>query len=132
MKVFTNIDKNIHTCIHIYIHTYTQTRSTNLARQVAKADSGTCGPHSGSRPLHLVFAFCSSALCHSSLPRACLKTNKNQDNEEQIILVFVLRCDVSRFASTYASLFYIATRRAVNFMSDFVLTGQFQCIVLDT
>lgn len=43
-----------------------------LARQVANADSGTCGPHTGKSPLHLVLAFCKAALSHSSRPRASL------------------------------------------------------------
>jgi hypothetical protein len=45
----------------------------HLARQAAKTDSWTCGPHKGSNPLHLVLAFCRVALSHSSRPRACLK-----------------------------------------------------------
>lgn len=44
-----------------------------LAKQLAKADSGTCGPHNGSKPLHRVFAFWSAALSHSSLPLASLR-----------------------------------------------------------
>ena len=32
----------------------------------------TCGPQIGSRPLHLVLAFWSAALSHSSRPRASL------------------------------------------------------------
>lgn len=44
-----------------------------LAKQLAKADSGTCGPHKGRRPLHLVFAFCNAADSHSSRARANLK-----------------------------------------------------------
>ena len=43
-----------------------------LARQLAKAGSGTCGPHSGSRPLQRVLAFCSAAVSHSSRVRASL------------------------------------------------------------
>ncbi len=45
---------------------------TYLARQVAKADSGTWGPHTGRSPLHFVLAFCSAALSHSSRPLASL------------------------------------------------------------
>lgn len=49
-----------------------------LAKHVAKADSGTCGPQTGSSPLHLVFAFWSKALSHSSRPRASLPTENTK------------------------------------------------------
>lgn len=56
-----------------------------LAKHVAKADSGTCGPQTGSSPLHLVLAFWRRALSHSSRPRASLsvggkkKVRKNEN-----------------------------------------------------
>lgn len=49
-----------------------------LAKHVAKADSGTCGPHTGSSPLHLVLAFWRAALSHSSRPRASLPRGKER------------------------------------------------------
>lgn len=50
----------------------------NLAKHVANADSGTCGPHTGSSPLHLVLAFWRAALSHSSRPRASLLRRKGK------------------------------------------------------
>lgn len=49
-----------------------------LAKHVANADSGTCGPHTGSSPLHLVLAFWRAALSHSSRPRASLTAGKRK------------------------------------------------------
>lgn len=46
---------------------------SHLAKHVANADSGTCGPHTGSNPLHFVLAFWRAALSHSSRPRANLQ-----------------------------------------------------------
>lgn len=56
----------------------------HLAKQVANADSGTCGPHTGRRPLHLVLAFCRAALSHSSRPRASLWGPSNAQNSPQL------------------------------------------------
>ena len=44
----------------------------DLARLLAKAESDTAGPQMGMSPLHLVLAFCSIALSHSSLLLASL------------------------------------------------------------
>ena len=40
----------------------------------------TCGPQIGSRPLHLVLAFWSAALSHSSRPRASLVKKNDYTN----------------------------------------------------
>ena len=82
----THTHAHTHTHTHAYIHTHTHTHArtththththTDLARQAAKTDSCTCGPHKGSNPLHLVLAFCRVALSHSSRPRACLDIHR--------------------------------------------------------
>ena len=66
-----------------------------LARHVAKADSGTCGPQTGSSPLHLVFAFWSKALSHSSRPRASLpeENTKISINIKLMLLYNTLKCN---------------------------------------
>ena len=65
-------------------------RANYLAKQLANADSGTCGPHRGSSPLHLVLAFCSAALSHSSRTLACLKIQSLEMN------TFIVECCVPR------------------------------------
>lgn len=77
-------------------------RLAYLAKQLAKADSGTEGPHSGRSPLHLVLAFWRAALSHSSRPRACL----NKEIQIRIALLLTLqfpdtKCPVYPFKCHY-------------------------------
>ena len=78
----TRTHTHAHTQTHTSTHTHTRAHNahththTDLARQAAKTDSCTCGPHKGSNPLHLVLAFCRVALSHSSRPRACLDKHR--------------------------------------------------------
>jgi len=51
---------------------YIDIYNANLASAVVNCASATSGPHSGSKPLQRVFAFCNKADSHSSLDRACL------------------------------------------------------------
>lgn len=73
-----------------------------LAKQVANADSGTCGPHTGSSPLHFVLAFWRAALSHSSLPRASLMQVTNQCESKGL--------NSSRRACIWISLYLTAAR----------------------
>lgn len=69
-----------------------------LAKHVAKADSGTFGPQTGSSPLHLVFAFWSKALSHSSRPRASLPTENTKIGKKYKTNTFLkhLKCNFKR------------------------------------
>jgi len=68
-----------------------------LAKHVAKADSGTCGPHTGSSPLHLVLAFWRAALSHSSRPRASLPQGEDQMGINSFVLLWNGRLNISRY-----------------------------------
>jgi hypothetical protein len=62
-----------------------KTLNTHLAKQVAKADSGTWGPQTGRSPLHFVLAFCRAALSHSSRPLANLDGDREESRDKQLL-----------------------------------------------